>query len=72
MTVVIITTARVVVTTAPLSLKAGYPSTYPDGILRTNPNAMAPLIIPPKATKVSSLKLTSAAFPFFLHKVANP
>ena len=60
------TTARVVVTTTPLSLKvlsSPFASIYyPAGILSTSPNAIAPLIIPPYDINSSSLIVTSVFF----------
>ena len=70
-TVVMMTTASVVVTTTPLSLKVmSSPPlvSAPAGILRTRPNAIAPLIIPPYEIKQSSLMVTSCFFWHSLHR----
>mmetsp|Transcript_16362 Transcript_16362/g.27671 ORF Transcript_16362/g.27671 Transcript_16362/m.27671 type:complete len:225 (-) Transcript_16362:1042-1716(-) len=60
MTVVMMTTARVVVTMTSRSLKlfSGFSLSF-WGILSTSPKAMAPLIMPPYEMKLSSRRVTS-------------
>jgi len=68
-TVVMITTARVVVTTRPLSLNASSPVS--SGILSTRPKAMAPRIIPPYEMKSSSRNDTSGVFEHTLKRLCT-
>lgn len=66
-TVVMMTTASVVVTVTPRSRKPSFL-----GILRTRPNAIAPRIIPPYEMNTSSRKDISGYSPFFRHMLAQP
>lgn len=76
--VVMITSASVVVIIIPNSLNIGFYSSKPVsafltvlvslGILSTNPNAIAPLIIPPHEMKISSLIVISALLAHYKNK----